>query len=194
MKKQLPIGFSDYKTIIDENYYYIDKTLFIDDILKYGGNPTLLPRPRRFGKTLNMSMLKYFFEKTEQSNAYLFENKKIWQLPERAALQGKFPVIFVTFKDIKENSWQITRNKLIAVIVEEYTRHEYILESNVLRESEKVIFKNIYNKIATDDEYHGSLRKLSEFLYRFYQVKPIILLDEYDAPIHAGFLHGYYSE
>src|SRR3989337_1678019 len=102
MKKQLPIGVSDFKRIIDDNYYYIDKTLFIDDVLRYGGGVTLIPRPRRFGKTLNISMLKYFFEssyahpsprlwvtgkatedkKTQQSHAYLFEDKKIWQLPE----------------------------------------------------------------------------------------------------------------
>src|SRR5271170_1927843 len=132
MKKLLPIGISDYKKIIDKNYYYVDKTLFIDDILKYGGESKLISRPRRFGKTLNMSMLKYFFEKTEQSNAYLFENKKIWELPERAALQGKFPVIFVTFKDIKEISWQKARDKLVEVIAEEYERHNYLLDSDLL--------------------------------------------------------------
>src|SRR5271170_8341238 len=141
IKKSLPIGTSDYKQLIDDNCYYVDKTLFIDDVLKYGGNPTLLPRPRRFGKTLNLSMLKYFFEKTERSNAYLFEDKKIWQLPERAALQGKFPVIFLTFKDIKENRWEVTKEKLISTIAAEYTRHQYLLESNLLNEDEKLIFR-----------------------------------------------------
>src|SRR5258708_4798798 len=119
MKKQLPIGISDYKRIIDDNLYYVDKTLFIDDILKYSNGVALITRPRRFGKTLNMSMLKYFFEKTDKSHAYLFEDKKIWQLPDRAKLQGKFPVIFLTFKDIKEDTWELTRRKLISAIAEE---------------------------------------------------------------------------
>src|SRR5271155_419218 len=129
MKKKLPIGLSDYKKMIDGHYYYVDKTLFVDDILKYGGEVTLIPRPRRFGKTLNLSMLKYFFEKTEISHAYLFEDKKIWQLPERAALQGKFPVIFLTFKDIKESTWEATKAEIITVIAAEYKRHKYLLES-----------------------------------------------------------------
>src|SRR3990172_12155782 len=116
MKKQLPIGCSDFKKLIDKNYYYIDKTLFVDDILRCDGEIILLPRPRRFGKTLNISMLKYFFEKTLQSNVYLFEDKKIWQLPERRALQGKYPVIFLTFKDIKQSTWEMTREKLVAAI------------------------------------------------------------------------------
>src|SRR5277367_6143755 len=119
MEKLLLIGTSDYKQLIDDNCYYVDKTLFIDDILKLGGRVTLIPRPRRFGKTLNLSTLQYFFEKTKQSNAYLFEDKKIWQLPERVALQGKFPVIFVTFIDIKAKTWQETKEKLIEVIAEE---------------------------------------------------------------------------
>src|SRR5271170_5093049 len=173
MKKQLPIGFSDYKTIIDENYYYIDKTLFIDDILKYGGNPTLLPRPRRFGKTLNLSMLKYFFEKTEQSNAYLFEDKKIWQLPERAALQGKFPVIFLTFKDIKEPTWEATKAEIITVIAAEYKRHKYLLESNLLDEDDKATFNKISTRTASDGDYKNSLKNLSDFIFRFHNIKPI---------------------
>src|SRR5438094_231172 len=137
MKKQLPIGLSNFKEIIDEKYYYIDKTLFIDDILKFGGKVTLLPRPRRFGKTLNMSMLKYFLESSQTPHAYLFEDKKIWQLPERRALQGKFPVIFLTFKDIKQSTWEVTRDKLVAAIAAEYTRHTYLLESATLNENEK---------------------------------------------------------
>src|SRR5437762_14365542 len=149
MKKQIPIGLSDYKILIDENYYYVDKTLLIDDILKYGGRAMLLPRPRRFGKTLNLSMIQYFFEKTDTSNAYLFEDKKIWQLPERAALQGKFPVIFVTFKDIKEKTWHLAKDKLIAVIAEEYKRHKYLVESNVLDENDKTVFNNIRAKVAS---------------------------------------------
>ncbi len=99
--KRLPIGLSDYKQLIESNFYYIDKTLFIQDLLTKGGHVNLFPRPRRFGKTLNLSMIKYFFEKTEQSNAHLFEDKKIWNVPEARARQGTFPVIFLTFKSVR---------------------------------------------------------------------------------------------
>lgn len=99
--KRLPIGLSDYKQLIESNFYYIDKTLFIQDLLTKGGHVNLFPRPRRFGKTLNLSMIKYFFEKTEQSNAHLFEDKKIWNVPEARARQVTFPVIFLTFKSVR---------------------------------------------------------------------------------------------
>ena len=105
--KILPIGISDYKTIIDNNHYYVDKTLLIKEINEIAG-VLLITRPRRFGKTLNLSMLKYFFEKTEQKNDYLFHNTKIWQYSEYHRKQGKYPVIFISFKNAKEDSWEIT--------------------------------------------------------------------------------------
>ena len=171
MKKQLPIGCSDFKKLIDKNYYYIDKTLFVDDILRCDGEIILLPRPRRFGKTLNISMLKYFFEssyahpsprlwvtgkatedkKTQQSHAYLFEDKKIWQLPERRALQGKFPVIFLTFKDIKQSTWEMTHAKLVTAIAAEYTRHDYLLASKFLNKLPFVLNSLRQNQEDNDD-------------------------------------------
>src|SRR3972149_4648875 len=194
MKKQLPIGCSDFKKLIDKNYYYIDKTLFSDYILRCDGEIILLPRPRRFGKTLNISMLKYFFEssyahpsprlwvtgkatedkKTQQSHAYLFEDKKIWQLPERRALQGKFPVIFLTFKDIKQSTWEMTREKLIAAIAEEYERHRYLLDSGEVSLEQKEVYLKILAKKANDGEYHNSLKNLTEFLHRYHQIKPFV--------------------
>ena len=194
-KKRLPIGSSDFKQLIDEDLYYIDKTMLIDELLRSEGRVVLIPRPRRFGKTLNMSMLRYFFEKTKQSQAYLFTDKKIWQIPEWHALQGSFPVITITFKDIKQSSWQLTQDKIIDQIAEEYKRHYYLLESSSSTlESDRKIFENICSKTASDAEYRESLKKLSEYLYRYYQVKPIVLIDEYDSPIHAGFINGYYKE
>ncbi len=169
MNKQLPIGIRDFKEIIDNKYYYVDKTMFIDDIIKFGSKVSLLPRPRRFGKTLNMSMLKYFFEISKTSNKYLFEDKKIWQLHDQRELQGKFPIIFLTFKDIKQSTWDLTSDKLIAVIAAEYSRHKYLLESEFLDDHEKTVFKSIYTKTASIEEYHNSLKQLSEFLHRFHK-------------------------
>lgn len=192
--KRLPIGLSDYKKLIDDNYYYVDKTLLIQELFYKGGIVTLMPRPRRFGKTLNLSMLRYFFEKTQTPHAYLFQDKKIWQIPEMAKMQGKFPVIFLTFKDIKESTWEVSLGKLKATIADEYRRHNYLLSSDLLETDEKELFKSICAKTAGLEAYHRSLLNLSIYLERYHQEKVIVLIDEYDSPIHAGYFHNYYKE
>src|ERR1700688_5113036 len=108
MKKLLPIGVSDFKKLIDKNCYYVDKTLLIDELNKTGAEVILIPRPRRFGKTLNLSMLRYFFEKTGQDTSYLFQSLNVWQDAKCRALQGQFPVVFITLKDVKYESWEKT--------------------------------------------------------------------------------------
>lgn len=198
--KRLPIGLSDYKKLIDDNCYYVDKTLFIEELWRRGGAVTLIPRPRRFGKTLNMSTLKYFFEKsyTQENDphphAYLFEDKKIWELAPMRALQGKFPVIFLTFKSVKESSWQSTYEKIINLIAEEYKRHEYLLQSDLLNQEDKKIYQSIISLSASEVSYHMSLLYLSRFLQRYHGVNTIILIDEYDAPIHEAFINGFYDQ
>src|ERR1700730_9053665 len=106
MRKPLPIGISDFKELIDNGYAYVDKTLFIEEILEKGTKVALIPRLRRFGKTLNLSMLRYFFEKTEEDTSYLFKDLKVWKNKECKALQGQFPVIFISLKDVKHISWK----------------------------------------------------------------------------------------
>ncbi len=192
--QRLPIGLSDYKELIDEDYYYIDKTLFIEDLLIHGGAVTLIPRPRRFGKTLNLSMLKYFFEKSEHSNSYLFEDKKIWSVAKIRTMQGKFPLIFITFKGIKESSWEATYEKFAQVIANEYRRHKYLCDGDLLSVSEKAIFNRIVTYASSESEYHRSLLYLSNFLERYHGEKTIILIDEYDAPIHRALTQGYYEQ
>ncbi|MBS1987482.1 AAA family ATPase [Candidatus Dependentiae bacterium] len=192
--KRLPIGLSDYKKLIEDNYYYVDKTLLIQELFYKGGIVTLMPRPRRFGKTLNLSMLKYFFEKTTTSHAYLFEDKKIWQIPEMAKLQGKFPVIFITFKSIKESNWQDTYHKIIHLIAYEYRQHSYLLDNDILDTNEKEFFNKITSLSSTHADYQMSLLYLSRFLERYHKAKVIVLIDEYDAPIHMAFVKGYYQE
>ena len=121
--KNLPIGISDFKKVIEKNYYYVDKTLLVQEVIESSADILLLPRPRRFGKTLNMSMLKYFFENTEQSHAHLFENTNIWQYGEYRKLQGQYPVIYITFKDTK----QLIGNKLMKALWPPYPQNLNII-------------------------------------------------------------------
>jgi len=192
--KKLPISTTNFKDIIEDDYYYIDKSLLIKDIIDGGSAVTLLPRPRRFGKTLNMSMLKYFFEKTEESYAHLFKNLAIAGHPEYMSQQGKFPVIFFTFKEIKQSSWQDVYNNITKLIATEFERHDYLLEGDTLSENEKNWFNLVKNRQADKALYTSSLKDLSLYFTRYYRQKTIILIDEYDSPIHAGFIHGYYNE
>ena len=196
MNKKIGLGIHDFKDLIENDYYYVDKTMLIHELLTIGAAVTLIPRPRRFGKTLNMTMLKYFFEKQfdGSSNAHLFNGLAISQYSEVMLKQGLSPVIFITFRKIKSTTWQECYEKLAMIIAEEFQRHEYVLSSNLLSEREKKIFISIRDKTMSASELTDALSNLSVCLYRFYGVRPIILIDEYDAPIHSGFSYGYYTE
>jgi hypothetical protein len=195
MKKKLPIGLSDFKRIIEDDYYYADKSLFIKEMIDSSSIVTLLPRPRRFGKTLNLSMLRYFFEKSPVANRALFEKLKIWRAGEEYTnKQGVYPVIYLTFKDVKNDRWELCFNKIKAAIGEEYERHNYLLDSSVLTPAEQEFFTKIVFKKAGPDEYELSLKNLSAYLERYHDCKVIILIDEYDAPIQNEFINGYYQE
>ena len=195
MKKKLPIGLSDFKRMIEEDYYYVDKSLFIKDILDSGSTVILLLRPRRFGKTLNLSMLRYFYEKTKVNKSYLFKNLNIWKAGELYKnKQGKYPVIFLTFKDIKNDKWEIALNKIKILIGDEYLRHKYLLEQDILEEREKDIYRQIMNLNADSSFYEDSIRILSNYLEKYHGEKAVILIDEYDAPIQSGYVYKYYNE
>jgi len=191
--KNLPIGISDYKRLIEDDYYYVDKTLFIKEFWDNAGHVKLIPRPRRFGKTLNMSMLKYFFEETQISNSYLFENTNIWQYENYRKLQGQYPVIYITFKDTKQPSWQKTYEKLVTAISEEFKYHFSSIKPEIL-ESELNKYNNIRNGTALETDYSGSLKMLSELLFKSTGKRVIVLIDEYDVPIHSGYTNDYYKE
>jgi len=192
--RPVPIGVEDYKEIIDKKSAYIDKTLLIKEFWQDGGKVILTPRPRRFGKTLNLSMLKYFFEKTDPKNADLFKNTHIWNYSEYRALQGQFPVIFLTFKDIKAKSWELAYEEFIIIISEECKRlsHHIIIEK--IDASDIDIFNRLKMKQASEGELIQSLQFVSRLLYEQAEKKVIVLIDEYDAPIINAYLHGYYSE
>ncbi len=190
----IPIGVDDYKKLIDNKSAYVDKTLLVKEFWQDGAEVALIPRPRRFGKTLNLSMLRYFFEKTDQDTSYLFEKTNIGDYPEYQALQGQFPVIFLTFKDIKANSWELAYKRFASIISEECKRllPSFIIEK--IDASDFDIFNRLKFKEAPEDELVRSIQFLSRLLYEQTGKKVIILIDEYDAPILYAYISGYYSE
>lgn len=194
MKKKIPIGVSDFKSIIEENYYFIDKSLFIKEIIEDGSKVILLPRPRRFGKTLNMSMLKYFYEDSKEDNRSLFDNLKINEYDDVMDMQGKYPLIYITFKDMKDNNFQSFLIKIKDLIAEEYGRHRILLKDDILAEEEKNFFKEILNSTASQERVELSLKHLSKYLHRYYGQKCVIIVDEYDIPIQSGYINGFYDE
>jgi len=193
-RKQIPVGTSDFKEIISD-YYYVDKSLLIKDILDIKSKVLLISRPRRFGKTSNMSMLKCFFEKTEEDTAFYFKDLKIWQQGEDYRKnQGKHPVIFLTLKDIKCNSWEVTLRKISNVIQKAFAYFEQDLFSGKLNEYENNYCHRILNRAGDQADYEESLSNLTEFLYKIYGEKPILLIDEYDIPIQQGYMKGFYDD
>ena len=190
-KKAVPVGIEDFKELIQEGYYYIDKTLLIDEMLINKSKVTLFTRPRRFGKTLNMSMLKYFFDvKDKEENKKLFENLKIYN-SEYMVEQGKYPVIFISMKDLKGNSWEETFNDLKSLISDLYAEFKDMREK--MDERDKIKFDKIFYE-EEKGNYGTSLKLLSNYLYEYYGKSVIILIDEYDAPIINAFDKGYYNE
>lgn len=188
----LPVGVSDYR-IASKEYYYVDKTMFIKDFLDERPMVSLFTRPRRFGKTLNMDMLRTFFEKTDEDTSVYFQDKQIWSQGEKyRKYQGKYPVIFITFKDVKKDTWDKTLNHIIQIITSEYKRH------TELANSEKIQDKDYYDKViaGTTDKnlFDSSLYMLSKMLHEHYEVAPVVIIDEYDTPIQQGHMRGFYDE
>ncbi|MHB1654524.1 MAG: AAA family ATPase, partial [Desulfitobacteriaceae bacterium] len=193
MKKRIAIGVSDFRKMLTGDYYYVDKTLFIKDIMEDGSEIILLPRPRRFGKTLNMSMLTYFLEKSALDNSSLFENLAISQYSGCMVKQGQYPVIYLTFKDLKHNTWEVTYDSLVQLIYTEYNRHLYLMDSPVMSDMDKKYFHRVSMDEGSEADYASSIKKLSEFLTKHYGMKTIILIDEYDVPIQQAYLKKYYD-
>ena len=192
--KPLPIGVSDFKSATT-NYYYVDKTLMIRDFLDAKPMVSLFTRPRRFGKTLNMDMLRVFFEISNEDTSKYFINKQIWKCgKEYQAHQGKYPVIFLTFKDVKFDSWTATLDKIKGLLQEEYARHIEVLDSNKISQYEKDYFLKILNGNANEVDISSALERLSKILAIHYKKNPIIIIDEYDTPIQEGYIKEFYDE
>lgn len=191
--KPLPIGIDDFEMLITRGYYFIDKTLFIKDLLDNKSAVNLFTRPRRFGKTLNMSMLQYFFEKSSNDNSYLFDNLKIMEAGKRYTdHMGQYPVINISLKSAKQPSFELAYVSIVRRIAEEFKRHEYILESKVL-ENEKERYLKIAKEQGEEGDYIDSLHYLCECLRKYHEKKVIILIDEYDVPLENAFFEGFYD-
>lgn len=190
----LPIGISDYRLASSE-YYYIDKTMMIKDFIDERPMVSLFTRPRRFGKTLNMDMLRTFFEKTKEDTSIYFKDKKIWACGKKyREYQGKYPVIFVTFKDIKFNTWEETFEAIKEVFSKEAARHIELQTSDKCNEYEKRAFENLLSGKVNEVELSGALLNLSGMLHKHHDIAPIIIIDEYDIPIQQGHMKNYYDK
>ena len=190
-KKIIPVGIDDFKEMTAKNYYYIDKTLFIQDVLIKAGKVKLFTRPRRFGKTLNMSMLKYFFDiQNSEINRKLFDGLAISKT-EYMAEQGQYPVIYFSFKDLKKKTWEECFSELKYIVSNIFKEFRFV-ESKLTEED-----KENFNKIIArkdDARWSTSIKDLSEYLYMYYGKKAVILIDEYDNPIRSAYFNGYYEE
>ncbi len=203
-KLPLPVGISDYKRA-SSDYYYVDKTLMIRDFIDERPQVSLFTRPRRFGKTLNMDMFRVFFEKTDEDTSIYFRDKKIWACGEEYRRhQGKYPVIYVTFKDVKCETWQMAYDLIFKILRNEFERHRELLESSKLSFYEKKYMISILegnadislniNANINENDIVLSFLNLSRMLHTHYGVAPIIIIDEYDTPIQQGYIRGYYDK
>ena len=193
-KKPLPIGVSDFKSATT-NYYYVDKTLLIHDFLNAIPMVSLFTRPRRFGKTLNMDMLRVFFEKTPEDTSIYFKDKYIWQCGDYYTKhQGQYPVIFLSFKDVKCSSWQETFQKISKLISLEFIRHSELESSSVLSSYEKEQYHRFASENINEVDCQMGLQLLSLLLHKHYDKECVIIIDEYDTPIQQGHLCDFYNE
>lgn len=193
--KGIGIGVSDFKMLRRRDNYYIDKTLYIKDIIDNQSNVILVNRPRRFGKTLNMSMLKYYFSCTVKDNRELFEGLKIMEQGEKYTSKlGAYPCIYITLKDVQDTDYEKMLLNLKTAVLEMYQEHMYLLDSEKIYEFEKERIKDIL--FAREDEValKNSIKELSKYLYRYYDKQAILLVDEYDVPIQNAYVEGYYDE
>ena len=192
--KPLPVGISDFKQATSD-YYYVDKTLLIRDFLDRKPMVSLFTRPRRFGKTLNMDMLRVFFEKADEDTSKYFQDKLIWQCGEEyTSYQGKYPVVSLSFKDVKYPSWEQTFAKICKLISKEFQRHIELETSPRLNSYEKALFGQIARGDASPVDFESALGTLSLFLSKHHGNKTIIIIDEYDTPIQEGHASDFYDK
>ncbi|WP_289811167.1 AAA family ATPase [Thomasclavelia cocleata] len=190
--KQISTGIEDFKTVIDNDYYYVDKTQLIADV--FSNAVMLYTRPRRFGKTLNMSMLYYFFSNKEKNNAYLFEGLKITENKEMMKHQNQYPVIYITLKDMKAANIEQQVDKFRILIQDVVNRYYVLMKSSYLNEIEKKELMKLLEKASSLGELEEALKKVSQCLMKHYGKKAIILIDGYDVPLQSAFIHNYYDE
>lgn len=194
MNQRISIGLSDFRQLRESRVLYVDKTAFITRVLEDSAQTILLPRPRRFGKTTNISTLRYFVEKSDEDRSALFADLAVWRSEAARAHFGRYPVIFLTFKDLKEATWESCAASLAEILSGLYTEHQYLLEQGHLRAQEAEVFTAILYRRATPVQCQGALKQLSQHLSAYHQQRVVILIDEYDTPLHAAFSAGYYDQ
>ena len=188
------IGESDFKSLRIKNYYYIDKTMYIKDIIDNSSKVVLVTRPRRFGKTLNISMLKYYFDCRQKDNRKLFNGLKIMEQEEKYTSKlGAYPVIYLTLKDAGLMTYEMMIMQLKTIMMELFYEHKELLEGE-MSEGERTIFNKILSANATDVDLLNSLKMISKIMYQYYNKPVILLLDEYDVPLQNAYVEGYYDE
>lgn len=193
MQQVISVGNQDFKSIRENNYFYIDKTSFIKEWWENGDSVTLITRPRRFGKTLNMSMIETFFSNTEKDQARLFEDLDVWKDEKYQKLQGTYPVLFLSFATVKEPDYERTRRKICQLITNLYMKYHFLVEEDFLKDKER----DFYESVSVDMDDNAAtmaLYQLSDYLSRYYGKKVLILLDEYDTPMQEAYVHGYWNE
>ena len=194
MNKRIAIGHHDFEEIRNKNLYYVDKSDFIRRIYEAEHKIFLFPRPRRFGKTLNMMLLRRYFEICESSKGHLFEGLNIQKWEQFDHHLGKYPLIWLSFKDVKQDNWEVSKSKITSLLQDEYLRHYYLKDSSKLSQQQKEFYVAISNRKGTDVQYQDSILKLCEFLYLHHGVKPMLLIDEYDTPINNSYIYHFYEE
>ena len=189
--KRIPIGLSDFKHLIEEDFYYFDKTKFIDEIIQDGAQVKLFTRPRRFGKTLNMSMLKYFFDiKEAEENRKIFKDLYI-EKTDSFKEQGQYPVIFLSLKDLKARTWEIMEKDIKSTVASLFSEYKYLLKD--LDKFDTITFENVIMKNIELENLKEILKFLTKILYEKYNKKVIVLVDEYDSPLVSAYINGYYE-
>ena len=193
MARTVGIGFQDFEQMLTNDNFYIDKTGFIKEWWENNDAVTLITRPRRFGKTLNLNMTEYFFSVSHFGRSDLFENLSIWEEEKYRKLQGTYPVLFLSFAGVKETSFSGTREKICQIIKNLYNRYDFLLETDRLNDAEKKAYLEISDHMK-DSAASNSLNALCDYLMRYYGKKVIVLLDEYDTPMQEAYVHGYWDE
>lgn len=194
MTRTVAIGIQNFADMIRKNYFYIDKTSFIKEWWESGDSVTLITRPRRFGKTLNMSMLKHFFSIDYAGRGDLFEGLSIWDEEAYRRIQGTYPVISISFANVKEKDYEATKKRIGQILTNLFVKYSFLKESDVLTDVDRAFFDRILSLDICETDATFALHQLSNYLYRYYGKKVIILLDEYDTPMQEAYVNGYWNE
>lgn len=190
MAKTIGIGIQSFDKIIEGNYFYIDKTSFIKEWWESGDDVTLITRPRRFGKTLNISMVEQFFSVEFKDRGDLFQGLEIWKEEKYRELQGTYPVISLSFARVKEQSYDAAREKICQILRNLYIKYSFLKESDVLTDADRTFFDSILAVEISDSDATSALYQMADYLSRYYRKKVIILLDEYDTPMQEAYVAG----